>query len=303
MNWLTATVGIIFIICIFMGIYRGAIKIAVSIATTIITLVLVFLLTPYVSSALSSLTPLDDMIESQVVQTISNVVSGAGDSEDTGITEEGVRKALKAAGVSEEDLNAAGITVGDIVSGNITEEDLGQYGISSSLLDGLRAGGAQAAEVVEGIEIPRDTQIAAIEGADIPQIFKGLLLSNNNSEIYKSLGVDNFVQYVAKYLSKIIINIISFLLIFVIITIILRAIVFALDIIANLPVLGFLNRLAGGVVGAFGALVIVWTIFVAVTLLYTTSIGKETFLMIQETPILKLIYDYNPIMKLATILR
>ena len=72
MNWLTAIVCIIFLISIIVGICKGAIKIAVSLGTVVLTLVLVFFLTPYVNKGITTLTPLDDMIESQVVKTISN---------------------------------------------------------------------------------------------------------------------------------------------------------------------------------------------------------------------------------------
>ena len=80
---------------------------------------------------------------------------------------------------------------------------------------------------------------------------------------------------------------------------ILRAIVFALDIVAELPVLGFINRLAGGVVGLGCALIIVWVAFIIITMLYMTSIGKEAYELIQNNDIIKMIYDYNPIMQLA----
>ena len=79
-----------------------------------------------------------------------------------------------------------------------------------------------------------------------------------------------------------------------IVTIILRAIVFALDIVAELPVLGFINRLAGGVVGLGCALIIVWVAFIIITMLYMTSIGKEAYELIQNNDIIKMIYDYNP---------
>ena len=75
---------------------------------------------------------------------------------------------------------------------------------------------------------------------------------------------------------------------------------FALDIVADLPVLGIINRLVGGVIGVAGALIIVWVLFVAVTLLYTTAIGKDIYQTIQTEPVLRMIYDYNPVMKLAT---
>lgn len=304
MNWIVITTGIIFLICIVVGIYRGAVKIAVSLAATIVTFVLVFFLTPYVSEGIISMTPLDTMIEDQAVSAISGMFS-SGDEENTGsmMTEENIRRALNAAGITEEQLNAAGITIQDIINGNISDEELAEYGISSSLLSGLRSGGEEGESLLEEAEIPKDAQVAAIEGADIPEIFKSLLLTNNNEDIYEKLGADTFVQYIAKAAAKLIINILAFILTFIIITIILRAVIFALDIIANLPVLGLINRLAGGILGAGGALIIVWVLFMFVTFLYTTSFGKEAYTAIQNNGILRVIYEFNPIMKLAVTLR
>lgn len=304
MNWLLITVGAIFLISIIVGICKGAIKIAVSLATTIVTLLLVFFATPYVAKAIAKYTPLDDLIKSQVVSTMANVATSQVTGEGGGLSESSVRKVLEAAGVTEDMLSQYGISIEDIVNGSISSEDLAKYGISSNVLDGLSDDKKGSIEdAINEAEIPRDVQVAAIEKADLPDVFKNLLSVNNNSEIYKELGVDTFAQYVGSYLARLIINIVAFLCTFVLITIVLRAIVFALDIVSNLPVLGLINRLAGGAIGVIGALFIVWTIFVVITLLYTTSVGKEMYRMIQSDAILKTIYEYNPIMKLATIFR
>ena len=304
MNWLLITVGAIFLISIIVGICKGAIKIAVSLATTIVTLFLVFFATPYVAKAIAKYTPLDDLIKSQVVSTMANVATSQVTGESGGLSERSVRKVLEAAGVTEDMLSQYGISIEDIVNGSISSEDLAKYGISSNVLDGLSDDKKGSIEdAINEAEIPRDVQVAAIEKADLPDVFKNLLSVNNNSEIYKELGVDTFAQYVGSYLARLIINIVAFLCTFVLITIVLRAIVFALDIVSNLPVLGFINRLAGGAIGVIGALVIVWTVFVVITLLYTTSFGKEMYRMIQSDAILKTIYEYNPILKLATIFR
>ena len=304
MNWLLITVGAIFLISIIVGICKGAIKIAVSLATTIVTLFLVFFATPYVAKAIAKYTPLDDLIKSQVVSTMANVATSQVTGESGGLSESSVRKVLEAAGVTEDMLSQYGISIEDIVNGSISSEDLAKYGISSNVLDGLSDDKKGSIEdAINEAEIPRDVQVAAIEKADLPDVFKNLLSVNNNSEIYKELGVDTFAQYVGSYLTRLIINIVAFLCTFVLITIVLRAIVFALDIVSNLPVLGFINRLAGGAIGVIGALVIVWTVFVVITLLYTTSFGKEMYRMIQSDAILKTIYEYNPILKLATIFR
>lgn len=302
MNWLLITVGVIFLVSIIVGICRGAIKIAVSLATTIVTLVLVFFATPYVAKAIEKYTPMDDVIKNQVISTMANAaVSQASGEESGGLSEESVRKVLEAAGVGEDLLSQYGITIEDIVNGNISKEDLAQYGISGNVLDGLDSGQQTVEQAIEGAEIPREMQTQAIQQADLPNVFKSLLAVNNNSEIYQQLGVETFAQYVGSYLAKLIINIVAFLITFVLISIILRAIVFALDIVSSLPGVGIVNRLAGGVIGMVGAMVIVWTLYIIITLMFTTTVGKELFQMIQENQFLTMLYEYNPIMKLATI--
>ena len=302
MNWLLITVGVIFLVSIIVGICRGAIKIAVSLATTIVTLVLVFFATPYVAKTIEKYTPMDDVIKNQVISIMANAaVSQDSGEESGGLSEESVRKVLEAAGVGEDLLSQYGITIEDIVNGNISKEDLAQYGISGNVLDGLDSGQQTAEQAIEGAEIPREMQTQAIQQADIPNVFKSLLTVNNNSEIYQQLGVETFAQYVGSYLAKLIINIVAFLITFVLISIILRAIVFALDIVSSLPGVGIVNRLAGGVIGMVGAMVIVWTLYIIITLMYTTTVGKELFQMIQENQFLTMLYEYNPIMKLATI--
>ena len=305
MNWILIATGVIFLICIVAGISRGAIKIAVSLAATLLTLLLVYFATPYVAQGITKYTPLDEMIEDKVISTMAGAAASQIAEGDTdGLTQEDVRKALNAAGVTEDMLSQYGVTVQDIVDDKIKSSDLEKYGISGDLLNWL--GGEKKKEVENAInnaDIPRDLQVAAIDKADLPGLFKDMLTTNNNSDVYKELGVETFAQYVGHFLAKLIINIIAFLCTFILVTIVVRAIVFALDIVSELPVLGAVNRLAGGVVGVAGALIIVWTLFVIITLLYTTDIGKQMFGMIESNSLLKMLYDFNPIMKLATILK
>lgn len=307
MNWILISVGVIFLISIIVGICKGAIKIIVSLLATVLTLALVYFVTPYVTNAVSDFTPIEGLIEDQIEKSSMNAVTMllTGATEAGELSEESVRKVLWAAGVTEEELNALGISVQDIVDGKVTGEELADYGISRNLLNGALAQAESAAntEPIDLTEIPRDAQIAAINNSDMPEVFKTLLLTNNNEAIYQKLGADGFVSYISKYLTKLIINIVCFILTFIIVTILVRAIVLALDIVSNLPVLGLVNRLAGGVLGTAGALIVVWVIFTVITLLYTTNIGKELYALIEQESILMLIYEYNPILKLATIFK
>lgn len=302
MNFVVLGIGLIFLICVIVGIYKGAIKIAVSLVTTLLTLVIVFFATPFVADLIESKTPVDSMIKDQVMKTMASVASEqlAGAQED-GIDAEDVRKALEAAGVSEEKLQEYGISIDDIVNGEISSEQLAEYGISKNVLAGLGTEGSTGIEeALENADIPKDLQIKAIEMAELPEVFKSLLSDNNNDVIYEKLGVKTFAEYVGEFLSKLIIHIVAFLCTFLLVTIVLREIIFALDIVSELPVLGFFNRLAGGVVGAAGGLIIIWLFFVVITLLYVTAFGREIYQVIQENAILNMLYENNPLMKLAT---
>ena len=284
MNWLEISIGIVFLICIITGLLRGAIRIMVSLIATIVTFVIVFFATPYVSQAVEKYTPLDDMIKQKVVSTMADAATSAITGGDTvsgqGLNEAAVKKALKAAGVSEEMLN--------------------RYGISANVLDGLTGGSGSSVEnVIENADIPESLQETMIKSADIPEVFKNLLLKNNNKEMYDELGVTTFPQYIGAYVARLVINIIAFILTFIVVTVIIRAVVFALDIVSELPVIGFFNHLAGGALGIGIALIIVWILFMIVTLMYTTAVGKEIYEMVQNNSILKLIYDCNPVMRMA----
>ena len=306
MNWLSMTVGAVFLICLIVGFMRGALKIIVSLAATLLTLVLVYFATPYVSDAIAEYTPLDDMIKSQVVSTMANAAASqlGGGEEAGGMDADSVRKVLQAAGVSEETLAQYGITIDDIVNGNISSEDLARFGISSDVLNGLQGEeGTSMEDIITSAEIPRDVQIQAIEGADLPEIFKSLLTENNNSEMYSRLGAETFAEYVGDFLAKLILNILAFLCTFILVTIVVRGVIIAPVLFSHRPVLGILNRIAGGIIGLGGALIIVWTAFIVITLLYVTSFGKEMYELIDTDLFLKTLYQYNPIMEIATMFR
>lgn len=151
-------------------------------------------------------------------------------------------------------------------------------------------------EEVAEPEYSREEQIALIENAELPEVFQQLLLENNNSEIYETLGVTTFGQYVGSYLAKLTANIVSFLLTLLVVTIVIRTILYILGIISDLPVIGGLNRLAGGALGLATGLVVVWILFIIITLLYDTEIGVMCLADIAENNFLTILYENNILM-------
>lgn len=155
-------------------------------------------------------------------------------------------------------------------------------------------------EEIEKIEFPREMQISLIENANLPKIFKETLLENNNSEIYQALGVSHFSEYVGSYLARTIANYAGFLITMLIVTIIVRIAFRALGVISELPIIGGVNRVAGCVLGLAIALVVVWLLFILVTLLYNTAVGKICLENIGNSRILSTLYENNILMNFIT---
>lgn len=155
-------------------------------------------------------------------------------------------------------------------------------------------------EALLNADLTDDQERTLIESAKLPEMFREMLLDNNNNEAYASLGVSTFGEYVGAYIAKLIADIIAFLITMLVITIIVRVAIGMLGILNKLPVIGGANRIAGGAVGLGIGLIVVWIFFIVVTLLYDTAFGKMCFENIAESSILTKLYDGNVLMKFIT---
>lgn len=140
-------------------------------------------------------------------------------------------------------------------------------------------------------EMGEDVQAALIASLPLPESAKANMSANNTSEVYRYLAVNTFAEYIADYLAVMITNGISFLISFILASIGIRLIAAALHLMAQLPVLRGINRVAGGLIGCLRGVVIIWIAFLALTVFYSTDIGKQGLSMVEQDPLLKFLYD------------
>lgn len=145
-------------------------------------------------------------------------------------------------------------------------------------------------------EIPLETQIGLIERVPLPQTVKDALIENNNSEIYNTLGVENFMDYISGYIAYYITNGIGFLLSFLIAMTIIKVILYAIDILTALPVIGFFNVIGGMLLGIVQAVLWIWIMFLIVTVLSNTEIGAIFMGQIEGNVILRYLYEKNALL-------
>ena len=64
--------------------------------------------------------------------------------------------------------------------------------------------------------------------------------------------------------------------------------------------IGGLNRIAGGILGIGTGLIVVWVLFIIITLMYDSEIGRQCFASIAENEFLTYLYENNILMYYIT---
>ena len=259
MNWLLVVVGIIFLVGVIVGAVRGFVRIGISLAASVLTVALVIFLTPYISQMIEKFTPVDEVIEEKCMELFMPSVS----AED----------------LANADLSGTPLEGYEIPEG--TDIDLEDYGLSVDEISQLVG------------DVPQDTQIQLIEQAPLPQILKDSLLENNNTEIYDQLGVSTFLEYIASYISDIVIRIVSFLVTFLFAIVLVRSLLAMAELLTDLPILRGLDQIAGALLGFLASLLLVWILFLVITLLLATPIGMLCLDWISSSAILTFLYEKN----------
>lgn len=138
-----------------------------------------------------------------------------------------------------------------------------------------------------------------IEELRLPDDLKTFLIENNNREVYDTLGVDAFTEYIGNYLANVIVNFVGFVVLFLVIYIALKLLARALDLVAKLPILSGVNQLAGALLGGLQGLLFLWLASLPVTAFATTSWASAILDQIESSTWLSFLYHYNLISYLA----
>lgn len=147
------------------------------------------------------------------------------------------------------------------------------------------------AEVSGGTRQQR--QDGMIDNLGLPQLFEDAIRKNNTAETYRYLSVNTFKDYVSGYLARVILNGLSFLISYLLATILVRMVTYALNILASLPVLRSVNKLAGALVGGMKFVLFVWIALLVLTVLCNTELGRAGIALVEKDYMLSYLYDRN----------
>lgn len=171
--------------------------------------------------------------------------------------------------------------------------------VQSAVRSGIESVLENGVSLVPEQEEQPSAQRSYIESLELPEQLKGILIENNNNEVYELLGVDRFTDYLVSYIMEMIVSAISYVVVFLAVFILFHLLMRWLDLMARLPILSGINQIAGAVLGLSQALIFIWLASVVLTIFATTSWGKAVFDQIEASAFLTFLYRNNLLAKLA----
>ena len=115
---------------------------------------------------------------------------------------------------------------------------------------------------------------------------------------YMDRGVREYNDYVVKAVSGVILRAMVYAILFLALIILSAVLNSVLGIISRLPVLKELNRAGGALIGAAVGILLIWLIFLMITVFGSTKAMVPVFRQIDENAFLSFLYDNNPLMNL-----
>lgn len=148
---------------------------------------------------------------------------------------------------------------------------------------------------------------AFIDGLELPDSIKETIknslaetMEEKKEEAADFVGdkLNSLEVYICERLTDIILNALGFFITFIVAAAGLAVLCFVLDLLSKLPVLHQINTLFGVAMGALEGLVILWIVFIVITMLGSTGFGQSCMAMISESKILSFLYDTNVLSKI-----
>ena len=158
-------------------------------------------------------------------------------------------------------------------------------------------GRALLSQLTAGMD--RVDQTKFIESLPLPQSIKDQMETFNNENGYLKLGATDFGSYIINYIASLIMNILAYAVTLLVVWLIIRLVLGALSVFRSLPIVGWADHLLGLVLGVIQGILIVWGLFLVLSLFATSQVGAGLMREINASPFLSFLYNSNPFLNSA----
>ena len=150
-----------------------------------------------------------------------------------------------------------------------------------------------------GEETSKGVQVEEINNLPVSESLKSNILNNNNSEMYSALEATGVYDYIAKSMAVVILNAIVFLILVIVCRVFFATLGKAMGGISKLPIVRSVDKIGGGLLGSMKGLILVWIIFLLLSITSTSSVSQEIITSINQISLFKLLYDNNVLLDIV----
>lgn len=303
-NILEIAVAAVILLFAAAGYRKGFVKKLAAMVSLLVSVVLVSALLPWITAFLKENTPVYTMVEEQCRTVMEKQIgeamfSGAekstGESSQADIYRNMGREEIKAL----MEANGYDGSLLDALSDEQLEQYKEQYIQQYFSSDTTNSGESDNSGAVLLGNLTRIEQTELIENLPLPEFLQDILLDYNNEEGYQGLGVSTFQDYLIGFIATGILNVAAFLASVLIVHLLLWLSISALSILANLPVIRVVNRVAGLALGLLQAMLVLWLAFLILSLVSGTGIGMQLMKMVESGTWLNWLYQSNLFLKIV----
>lgn len=142
-------------------------------------------------------------------------------------------------------------------------------------------------------ETSKGVQVEEINSLGISEQMKGIILNNNNSDMYKVLGVTGVYDYISKSIAVMFINVMVFVLLAGFCRVFFFILKHKAGNLTEFPVVKWMDRTAGALLGAAKGVLLVWIFFLILSVTGTYEWSRECTKQVRENAAVNYLYENN----------
>ena len=148
----------------------------------------------------------------------------------------------------------------------------------------------------EAMGLNEQTNLIGTLSLPIPTNIKEGLIRNNNPEIYRLLGADNFKEYIGGYIANFYLSIIAFIILWCVVKAVLYLIGEGIHILAKLPVIRFADKWLGLAIGLIKGVIGIWISTIVMAFLVGLPKFQGLSVVLSQSTVGKWFYENNLIL-------
>ena len=152
-----------------------------------------------------------------------------------------------------------------------------------------------------GFNGSHDGREGMIQELPLPGPLRNLIDANNTPEMFNTLRATSLEEYVSGFIANMVIGVIVLIVVFLLASLIIALISRALDIVARLPLINFLNRTGGFVAGVGIGIFLAWLCIAVMIVIVSTTANLAVYELLRDSVGMRFFLDRRWMLPILTI--